>query len=127
MRSGVIRSVGADSGDMPHGIDDRVVSASDPNLAHTLDADTLDADRVDVRIVCSSIKIASSDGTSAFTGMWYTARLAFIGRPERGSMLACSCSANDTPQIFNWCIKRRYLDRNPTHSTAFTVGPQHLR
>ena len=46
MRSGVIRSVGADSGDMPHGIGDRAGSAGDPNLAYALDAE-----RVDVRIV----------------------------------------------------------------------------
>src|SRR6516162_4693543 len=34
---------------------------------------------------CSSIRMASSDGTSAFTGMWYSARFAFMTRPERGS------------------------------------------
>src|SRR4029077_18767955 len=34
---------------------------------------------------CSSIRMASSDGTSALTGTWYSARFAFITRPERGS------------------------------------------
>src|SRR5208283_920993 len=47
----------------------------------------------------SSTRIASIDVTSAFTGTWYSARLAFIVRPEFGSMTACSCSAKDTPHI----------------------------
>src|ERR1700735_3668291 len=41
---------------------------------------------------CSSTRIASREGTSAFTGMWYSPKLGFIGRPDRGSMTACSCS-----------------------------------
>src|ERR1700722_2937782 len=47
----------------------------------------------------SSTRMASIEGTSAFTGTWYSPRFGFITLPERGSMTACSCKANDTPQI----------------------------
>src|SRR6516162_5839196 len=47
----------------------------------------------------SSMRMASSDGTSALTGTWYSARFAFMTRPDRGSSTACSCNANETPQI----------------------------
>src|SRR5439155_1303737 len=48
---------------------------------------------------CSSTVITSSGGTSAFTGIWYSARLAFMILPDRRSVMASSCSAKDRPRI----------------------------
>ena len=47
---------------------------------------------------CSSTKITSMSCTSAFTGTWYSARLAFMKRPNRWSISVSSCSAMPMPQ-----------------------------
>jgi hypothetical protein len=73
--------------------------------------DALYSKSIHVRVVFS-IRIASRAGTSAFTGIWYSARLGFMGRPERRSMMACSCSANDTTQIMpplSWLRTKRQM------------------
>ena len=81
------------AGSVPNRVGDGAGGAGDADLA-----DALDAERIDVEVVFLD-QDRLDRGTSAFTGTWYSARFAFIVRPVRRSITACSCSANDTPQI----------------------------
>jgi hypothetical protein len=60
--------------------------------------------------------------------MWYSAKLAFIGRPDRESTTAPSCSANDTPQIIppqSWlCTKRGLMIRPAAKATGAVLAKE---
>src|SRR3954447_10844101 len=83
----------ADSGCVPDGIRDRARRADDSDFPTPLMPSAFTCGSI------SSTRMASTDGTSAFTGTWYSARFALITRPERESTPACSCKAKDSPQI----------------------------
>jgi hypothetical protein len=80
-------------GRVPDRIGHRARRAGDSDLAHALNAE-----RVYMRVV-----LFDQDGLErryvGVNGTWYSARFAFMTRPDRGSSTARSCNANETPQI----------------------------
>ena len=78
---------------MPDRVRDRTGGAGDADFTHALDAQ-----RIHVRIAFLD-QDRFERGHIGVHGNVVLAQMGFNGRPDRASMTACSCRANDTPQI----------------------------